>query len=326
MNDMFLDDTDLGGMIESVDAVSSEPEITVDKPEEISNNEPSEPPEHQEDNANIDETEQSVEQNSEVAKTTDAPPQVEERYIEIETPEGVVKVAEQELKQSYFRQSDYTRKTQELAQARMQQEGDFLAQTTAIIEKYSPLTQLEANRNHILAQAKEAYEIGDNETLTARRLDLRDIDDAINSTKQEIDTLLKAKQWHDEQISAQQKADAKEVILNAYPELKNPEKAKEFQVLTYNALEKVGYSADEMKRLTGNPDPKQALLAYAAGKYFEMQNKAPEVAKNIQDKIVSVKPSATKTNNKQSEIQSLQRDAANGDDYAIGRLMELQQQ
>jgi len=47
MNDMFLDDTDLGGMIESVDAVSSEPEITVDKPEEISNNEPSEPPEHQ---------------------------------------------------------------------------------------------------------------------------------------------------------------------------------------------------------------------------------------------------------------------------------------
>jgi hypothetical protein len=326
MNDMFLDDTDLGGMIESVDAVSSEPEITVDKPEEISNNEPSEPPEHQEDNANIDETEQSVEQNSEVAKTTDAPPQVEERYIEIETPEGVVKVAEQELKQSYFRQSDYTRKTQELAQARMQQEADFINKSTALIEKFNPLTQLEAHRNNLINQAKEAYEIGDNETLIARRLDLMELEKTINATQQEIDTLYKAKQWQDEQITAQQLSVEREKLFNAIPELKNPEKAKEFQTLTYNALSKVGYSTDDMAQMTKKVDAKQALLAYAAGKYFEMQNKAPEVAKNIQDKIVSVKPSATKTNNKQSEIQSLQRDAANGDDYAIGRLMELQQQ
>jgi hypothetical protein len=269
--------------------------FAIDNPEEIINNKESEPTEHQEDNANIDEPEQSAEQNSEIAKTTDAPPQVEERYIEIETPEGVVKVNEQELKQSYFRQSDYTRKTQELAQARMQQEGDFLAQTTAIIEKYSPLTQLEANRNHILAQAKEAYEIGDNETLTARRLDLRDIDDAINSTKQEIDTLLKAKQWHDEQISAQQLSAEREKILTAIPELKNPEKAKEFQTLTYNALSKVGYSPDDMENMTKKVDARQAQLAYYAGKYFEMQNKAPEVAKNVADKIVTPKPSASST-------------------------------
>jgi hypothetical protein len=326
MNDMFLDDTDLGGMIESVDAVSSEPEITVDKPEEISNNEPSEPPEHQEDNANIDETEQSVEQNSEVAKTTDAPPQVEERFIEIETPEGVVKINEQELKQSYFRQSDYTRKTQELAQARMQQEADFINKSTALIEKFNPLTQLEAHRNNLINQAKEAYEIGDNETLIARRLDLMELEKTINATQQEIDTLYKAKQWQDEQMTAQQLSVEREKLFNVIPELKNPEKAKEFQTLTYNALSKVGYSADDMAQMTKKVDAKQALLAYAAGKYFEMQNKAPEVAKNIQDKIVSVKPSATKTNNKQSEIQSLQRDAANGDDYAIGRLMELQQQ
>ena len=273
--------------------------FAIDKPEKIINNKESEPPEHQEDNANIDEPEQPVKQESEIAKTTDAPPQVEDRYIEVKTPDGVVKYTEKEiaheLQQNLFRQADYTRKTNELQQARMQQEADFINQTTAIIEKYSPLTQLEANRNHILAQAKEAYEIGDNETLTARRLDLRDIDDAINSTKQEIDTLLKAKQWHDEQMSAQQKVQVREVILNAYPELKNPEKQIEFQKLTYNAMEKVGYSAEEMNRLTGNPDAKQALLAYAAGKYFEMQNKAPEVAKNVADKIVTPKPSASST-------------------------------
>jgi hypothetical protein len=330
MNDMFLDDTDLGGMIESVDAVSSEPEITVDKPEEISNNEPSEPPEHQEDNANIDETEQSVEQNSEVAKTTDAPPQVEERYIEVKTPNGVVKYTEKEiaheLQQNLFRQDDYTRKGQQRAEEYRQLQSDFINKSTALIEKFNPLTQLEAHRNNLINQAKEAYEIGDNETLIARRLDLMELEKTINATQQEIDTLYKAKQWQDEQITAQQLSVEREKLFNAIPELKNPEKAKEFQTLTYNALSKVGYSADDMAQMTKKVDAKQALLAYAAGKYFEMQNKAPEVAKNIQDKIVSVKPSATKTNNKQSEIQSLQRDAANGDDYAIGRLMELQQQ
>lgn len=305
--------------------------LPLDNSAEIINNDiNSELAEHQEDNANKNDlTEQSEPQNSEVKteKTEDAPQQIDtqERIIEIPLPDGTVeKISEDELKKSYFRQSDYTRKTQELAQIRQQQEADFIDRTTALINKYNPLTQLEQQRQNLINQANEAREIGDNETFTIKRLDLMELDKYASSVQEEINLLMQAKQFNDNQITSQNLEMEREKLFKAIPELNNPEKAKEFSQLTYEALSKVGYSNEDMQKMDKGVDARQAQLAYYAGLYLKMQNNAPQMAKNIADKIVTPKPSVARNDSKQNKIAELQRLAEQGDDNAYGELLKIQ--
>ena len=316
-----INDLDISNMLAPDNfSVDNQPE----KKETIEN---SDPESHQQDNAGESAQEQPVEQDLDgQEQSEDAPEsQKEADFFEVTVSDGTTqKVTIDDLKKGYLMQSDYTKKTTELAQERekLQEsftglETRFLEGVSLLIEKYNPATKLKSHREALIREGLEAREIGDNETFTARRFDVREIDEQIKAVESEVNTLFQASKHQTERLSSEQLAKEQEKLFAALPDLQKPEKKKEFQEATYKALEKAGYTPVEMQHI--KVDARQAQIAYYAGLYLGMQNKAPEMAKAIQDKIVTPKVTPSRQKSGSSLLDKINKNP--NDKLAIGYLL-----
>lgn len=327
-----LSDLDIGNIL-NPEAPTSEGHKNVDNLESKPDTEDiSEPETHHQENADDDAQEQPQSEDSEAqSQSQDAQDRKSaDDLIEITVADGTKqKVSLDDLKSGYLMQSDYTRKTTELEKEReqlqqsyTQLEAQFLQSAQALLTRYNPISHLKSQREALVKEAIEAREIADDVTFTAKRLDLFELDKQIEQIEREVQTLFQAAEHQSATMTAKQIAAEREALFAAIPELDKPEKQKEFREATYKALQKVGYTEEQMRQMSNSVDAKQAQLAYYAGKYFEMQNAAPQVAKKIQDKVVTPKPSSSPTRQgvNTSLLDTLKRDPNN--ELAIGALLK----
>lgn len=248
---------------------------------------PTEEPEGEsEAGAEADEVEAEAE--SEEATVDEEP---EGRFYKL--PDGQ-KVSLKELKDSYFRQQDYSRKTQEVSELRKAQETEFKAirqQQIAALEAlhremqaFNPLSQLHA-------QLREAVEIGDSDAANELRW-------AIQGEEKKQAQLHQAMEWEREQAKlAEEKSTTafvesqRTALHEKMPLLKTEEGRKQFIDIANKAIRAVGYTEEEIKA-KGAPDHREAILAYKAGKYDEMIRSKPKVAEALKGKAVAPKSSA----------------------------------
>lgn len=321
-----INDIDMGNLL-APDNFTVDKEL--EKPQDV---ESSDPEQHQQDNADESAQEQPENQDSETQEQSeDAPePQKEADFFEVTVSDGTTqKVTIDDLKKGYLMQSDYTKKTTELAKEReklqesfTQLETHFLQVAENLLQEFTPVENLRSHRESLVRAANDAREIGDLEEFNAKRLDIMEIDEHIKNVEYKVNTLSQASKHQTERMTTQQLAKEREKLFAALPELEKPEKQKEFQEATYKALEKAGYTQEEMQSMGANVDARQAQLAYYAGLYLSMQGKAPEMAKAIQDKIVSPRVNPSRQQSGYKILDKLKQDPNN--ELAIGALLAPQ--
>lgn len=232
-----------------------------------------------------------------------------------------------------LRQSDYTRKTAELARERESLHAEVERERTAINdekrqmrEEYSRHLEQLVNElrsldptERIIEQIRAAHEIGDTEEVNRLRLDLRDAQEYRQRREAQLERI------RQDELSEKGKSDAaslesqRKLLLEKLPFLKDASKHDSFQKTMGVALEKAGYSKEEAAKLA--PDARQAVIAYYAGLYLKGREKSPAVAEAIKGKVVTPKTASRINGKTTKQADALQRFSPN-DERSLARLFE----
>ena len=263
-------------------------------------------PEVIEDDESEDSEEAEItEQTTEEVETTEA------KAFEVPMPDGTVKkVTAEEFNTSYVPKSEFTRKTQEIAEQKRafeQESNQVRQQQIAVLQALQDSYHTQANPIVQLQRVlQEANEIGDVETALRVRLDIQD-----EQKRQE--QVANALAWERAQEAQRQQADDSHYIaeqsqklMEKMPILSKPEGVEKFTKSVNKAMTKVGYTEAELSSMT-RPDHRNAMLAFYAGKYLESLEAKPAVATALRGKAVSPTPSARQNVNGSKSDAAIQQ-------------------
>ena len=271
----------------------------------------------------VEESEESEEEAEEVEESPDADdesPEAEEETEDEEVEESTVytvkvngqdvEVSEDELIKGYSRQSDYTQKTQELAEYRRQLEQGAqhlqseIAQTQQARAQYTDAvaTAIESNYSHLQNFANidwERLKTEDREEYLTKRDEYRQAEDQINQLKQKH---AEASQQQQREMQQQQQQFAQEEhdkLVRIVPQWGEPETQRAIaKSVTEFALAK-GYTNEELSQLV---DHRSILVLMQAKAYEDLARKQTEVRK----KKVKNKPKVVRTKAKKDKSDNAQ--------------------
>lgn len=214
------------------------------------------------------------------------PESVEPAADEVVLPDGT-KVSKDEVVKGYLRQSDYTRKQQDLAEMRQKAEQEIAqyrdVQLQKIQEYEKHITESDPI-GRIDAAIKDAAEIGDIDEVN--RLEIQRIKTIahLQAVKADRDALMEKKR-QDEAGRIREYLDrGREELSARIPELKDPSKREATKSAIAGAFREVGFSDTEIANLG---DPRAAQIAYYAAKYLESTKVTPEAAQKLKGKAVT---------------------------------------
>jgi hypothetical protein len=248
------------------DVEESTEETQDESPEEVSEEEPEE--------ESADESEEESDEESEVEE------EVEELYTVTVNGEEH-KVPLEELVKGYSRQSDYTKKTQEVAEYRrgaeaaIQQAQQEIHQTqqfrqqyidaaSAVVqERYGKWHELENNTDWTRLKAE------DREEYLTKKSEQADLESSITQETERVKKASEQQQYEQEQAQKQLVVAERQKLEAIIPEWRNPEfRSKVGKDLTEFALSQ-GFSRQEMEQLS---DHRSLLVLMQAKAFQEMQN------------------------------------------------------
>lgn len=200
--------------------------------------------------------------------------------VKIDGKEVQVKLSE--LRNGYQRQSDYTRKTMEVAEQRRAAEAAFVAAQTERQQYAANLQRMQAQIESALAQQSEIdwanlIEADPQEYLKQRHL------------YEQRQAALQENLGHQRTIAAHMQADARaaaerdlaqqqEMLLAKLPEWRNPEAAKAEKAALREYLIQQGYDEASVSSVA---DARAVLLAHKAMLYDRMVGKADAASKRV---------------------------------------------
>lgn len=229
---------------------------------------------------------------------------VEPAIDEVELPDGT-KLPKDEIIKGYLRQSDYTRKQQEVAEMRQQAEKEVAQIREAQLQKleqYSAYIQQSDPIGVIDAAIKEAVAIGDIDEVNRLKINRMETVSHMQAVQAERDRL----RSENEAIKAEEMrkhiARGHELLGERIPEFKDPSKREVVKGSIVEALKKVGYGEDDIARIG---DHRAAELAYYASKYFDSLKAKPQAADKLRGKAVT--PSTTARQHGNSKAQAALR-------------------
>ena len=237
-----------------------------ESPEEVSEEEPEEESE--------DESEEESDEESEVEE------EVEELYtVTVNGEEHEVPL--EELVKGYSRHSDYTKKTQEIAEYRrnaeaaVQQAQQEIHQTqqfrqqyidaasAAVQERYGKWHQLQNNTDW------ERLKIEDREEYLTKKSEQADLENSIKQETERVKQATQQQQHEEAQAHQQYVVQETQKLESIIPEWRNPEfRSKVGKDLTEFAVSQ-GFSEKDVKQIT---DHRQLLVLMQAKAFQEMQN------------------------------------------------------
>jgi hypothetical protein len=202
-----------------------------------------------------------------------------------------INVTLDELQQGYSRTQDYTRKTQQIAEARKAVE----AETAAIRAEREQYAQL-------LGALQQQLESAGEQSIDWDRLYAEDPIEWVRQRelvrdKQERQAAIQSEQQRLSQLSAQQRAEEmratlaqqQAALIQAVPEWKDEKKAKAEKALLIEFGQKVGYSEDELKNVF---DHRAVVTLRKAALYDQMVSKRKDIKPVVNNGPRPVKPSA----------------------------------
>lgn len=202
-----------------------------------------------------------------------------------------VEVTLNELQNGYSRTQDYTRKTQQVAEARKELEAESAA-IRAEREQYAQL----------LGALQQQLESAGEQPIDWDRLYAEDPIEWVRQRelvrdKQERQAAIQSEQQRLSQLTAQQRADEmkatlakeSEELIKAVPEWKDPKKAKAEKQMLIEFGQKIGYSEDELKNVF---DHRAVITLRKAALYDQMVSKRKDIKPVVNNGPRPVKPSA----------------------------------
>jgi len=271
----------------------------------------------------VEESEESEEEAEEVEESPDADdesPEAEEETEDEEVEESTVytvkvngqdvEVSEDELIKGYSRQSDYTQKTQELAEYRRQLEQGAqhlqseIAQTQQARAQYTDAvaTAIESNYSHLQNFANidwERLKTEDREEYLTKRDEYRQAEDSINQLKQKHAEASQQQQQEDAQQHQVILQEEHQKMVNILPQWAEPETQRALaKSVTEFAISK-GYTQEELSQLV---DHRSILVLMQAKAYEDLTRKQTEVRK----KKVKNKPKVVRTKAKKDKSDKAQ--------------------
>jgi len=269
----------------------------------------------------VEESEEPEEAEEEVEEgTEEESPEDEEEAEEEEVEESTVytvkvngqdmEVSEDELIRGYSRQSDYTQKTQELAEYRRQLDQGAqhlqaeIAQTQQARAQYTDAvaTAIESNYSHLQNFANvdwERLKTEDREEYLTKRDEYRQAEDSINQLKQKHAEASQQQQQEEAQQHQQMLQEEHHKMVSILPQWAEPETQRALaKSVTEFALSK-GYTQEELSQLI---DHRSILVLMQAKAYEDLTRKQTEVRK----KKVKNKPKVVKTKAKKDKSDKVQ--------------------
>ena len=274
----------------------------------------------------VEESDESEEEPEEVEETEeeespdadDESPEVEEEAEDEEVEESTVytvkvngqdvEVSEDELIKGYSRQSDYTQKTQELAEYRRQLDQGAqqlqaeIAQTQQARAQYADAvaTAIESNYAHLQNFANvdwERLKTEDREEYLTKRDEYRQAEDQINQLKQKHAEAAQQHQQEEAQQHQRMLQEEHQKMVSILPQWAEPETQRALaKSVTEFALSK-GYTQEELSQLV---DHRSILVLMQAKAYEDLTRKQTEVRK----KKVKNKPKVVKTKAKKDKADA----------------------
>ena len=273
----------------------------------------------------VEESEESEEEAEEVEEeespdADDESPEAEEETEDEEVEESTVytvkvngqdvEVSEDELIKGYSRQSDYTQKTQELAEYRRQLDQgaqhlqDEIAQTQQARAQYvdAVATAIESNYSHLQNFANvdwERLKTEDREEYLTKRDEYRQAEDSINQLKQKHAEASQQQQQEEAQQHQQMLQEEHHKMVSILPQWAEPETQRALaKSVTEFAISK-GYTQEELSQLV---DHRSILVLMQAKAYEDLTRKQTEVRK----KKVKNKPKVVRTKAKKDKSDKAQ--------------------
>lgn len=234
-------------------------------------------------------SDETTEEQSEDSDETEEEEQPQVFTVKVDGKE--VEVTLDELQNGYSRTQDYTRKTQQIAEARKAVE----AETAAIRAEREQYAQL-------LGALKSQLESAGEQPVDWDRLYAEDPIEWVRQRelvrdKQERMAAIQSEQQRLSQLTAQQQAEQmkstlakeSEELIKAVPEWKDAKKAKAEKALLIEFGQKVGYSEEELKNVF---DHRAVVTLRKAALYDQMVSKRKDIKPVVNNGPRPVKPSA----------------------------------
>ena len=269
-----------------------EPEGEKPKEEEAQPTEEEESTEETQDESLEEESEEeSDEVEEEEAEESDEEEEEEPDLFAVKVDGEEIEVTFDELLKGYSRQSDYTKKTQELSQGRKEIEE---AKSTYD----SALAQMQQERQHYVTQLNQILQNSSNNLKEYDKIDWNTLkeDDPIEYVKLREDyrdgkEKMQALDQQRQMAMQQQQAEAQKVqqeviqgerarMVEAIPEWGDPEKQKELATDVKNYALSQGFSEEELNSLV---DHRSVLVLMKAAKYDALE-KADVKSKKLKNK------------------------------------------
>lgn len=228
------------------------------------------------------------EESEETEETDDEPVQPRTRRLKIDGKD--VEVTDEELEKGYLRQSDYTRKTQELSQKRKGFDEQELPAVRAERQRLAAYFQQ-------LEDAIKSYQPEEPDWETLRLQDPTAFTEqwsAWQLQQKRLGAVAEAKRKAQEQVTADQAEQFKTFLqgeqsklLEKVPTWSDPKVARAEKAKLLSYAQENGYSEDELK---GVADHRALVLLRKAMLYDAAQKNAPAVRQKIEQAVKTAKP------------------------------------
>jgi hypothetical protein len=223
-----------------------------------------------------------------------------------------VEVTLEELQKGYSRTQDYTRKTQQIAEARKQTEAELQA-VRAEREQYAQLLGALESQVQQAAQPNidwdRLYQEDPIEYVRQREV-MRENKEKAEAIQSEQQRLAYVSQQEQAQFMHQRLEHEKEALLAAIPDWKDAKKAQAEKALLVEFGQKIGFTPEELKSVV---DHRAVLMLRKAALYDQMMSKRGNIKPVTNNGPRPAKPGAAgRVSNSTESVRAQQRVAKTG--------------
>jgi hypothetical protein len=223
-----------------------------------------------------------------------------------------VEVTLDELQKGYSRTQDYTRKTQQIAEARKQTDAELQA-VRAEREQYAQLLSALESQVQQAAQPNidwdRLYQEDPIEWVRQREV-MRDNQDRAAAIQSEQQRLNQLSQQEQAQFMQQKLQQEQEALLAAIPDWKDAKKAQAEKALLMEFGQKIGFTPSELKNVV---DHRAVLMLRKAALYDQMMSKRGSIKPVTNNGPRPAKPGAAgRISNTTEAVRAQQRVAKTG--------------
>jgi len=260
-----------------------------------------------------EEEEQPIEEPEEAEAESEevAPEEPEAEFIDLVVNGEQVKKTKAEVAELAQKGIDYTQKTQLLAEQRRQAQAEINAKSEefrlreAVIETVAEAKSIEAQLKQY--QGIDWNALVDSDPIQAMKLDrqYRELQQAYSQKVSDINTTRQQVAERQQVFTQELLAREKQSMIEAIPEWRDTAKATAERNEIKAALQKAGFSEQE---ISGLSDHRSVVIARKAMLYDQLMSKKPEVQKRVAEAPKPVKPGATQQRNPKGEAYQKTRD------------------